>query len=176
MKLVISDPKTRRAWQIEKDLPILIGKKIGQTFDGSALGLAGFILKITGGSDKEGFPMKPDLPGVIRKKLLLASGPGYKPKQKGIKRRKYIRGNTISDAIIQVNCKIVEGEGDISSLLGIKKEGQTEKPEKEKEPTKEEKAEKPKEEVKKQEAEKETKPEKSLTKQEKKVEKEEKKK
>ncbi len=120
MKIVISEPKTKKSYQIEKDVPILIGKKIGEQFDGSALGLNGFVLQITGGSDKDGFPMRLDLQGTARKKVLLASGPGYNPKRKGVKRRKYVRGNTISEDIAQVNCKIVSGEGNVIELLGIK--------------------------------------------------------
>jgi len=121
MKIVISDPKTRKAWQIEKDVPVLIGKKIGDEIDGSVFELSGFKLKITGGSDKEGFPMRSDLDTTARKKILLASGVGYRPKKKGIKRRKYVRGNTVSDATAQLNVKVIEGEN-IEAILGKKPE------------------------------------------------------
>ncbi len=120
VKVVISDPKTRKAWQVEKDVPTLQGMKIGDKFDGSIIGLSGFSLQITGGSDKEGFPMRPDMVGAMRKKLLLTGGPGYVPEKKGIKRRKYVRGNMISDATAQINCKIAEGAGNIGEILGIK--------------------------------------------------------
>lgn len=120
MKIVISDPKSRKSYQVEKDVPILIGKKIGETFDGSAVGLNNFVLEVTGGSDKDGFPMRADLQGSVRKKVLLAGGPGYNPKRKGVKRRKYVRGNTISEDIAQVNCKIISGEGNVAEILGIK--------------------------------------------------------
>lgn len=126
-KIVISEPKSRKSYQIEKDVPLLIGKKIGDTFDGSSLGLAGFVLQITGGSDKDGFPMRHDLQGTARKKVLLASGSGYNPKRKGVKRRKYVRGNTVSEDIAQVNCRIVSGEGNITELLGIKPAAKEEK-------------------------------------------------
>ena len=144
-KIVVSEPKVRRAWQVEKDVPSLIGKKIGDKIDGSLIGLAGFTLQITGGSDKDGFPMRSDLDGVVRKKALLTKGVGFsgtkkirkdKYKVEGMRKRKYIRGNTISDSIIQINFKIIEGEGDIPKILGI--------PPKEKKPEEE----KPKEEVK----------------------------
>ena len=165
-KIVISDPKSKKAWQIEKDVPSLIGKKIGDKFDGSLIGLTGFTLQITGGSDKDGFPMRPDLEGTIRKKALLTKGVGFrgvkkikkkKYKRKGMRKRKYIRGNTISEHIIQVNCKVIEGEGDIPSILGIKpkEEKETEKPTEHKEV----KEEKPKEAEQKIEAEKEVKSE-----------------
>jgi small subunit ribosomal protein S6e len=118
-KICINEPKTKKSWQVEKDIPSLIGLKIGDKFDGSLMGLSGFTLQITGGSDKDGFPMRYDLAGIARKKALLTSGPGFRPTVKGLRRRKYIRGNTISADIVQVNCKIVEGEGDIPLMLGI---------------------------------------------------------
>ena len=127
-RIVISDPKTKKAWQKDIDAPALIGKKIGEKVDGSLIGLGGFSLQVTGGSDKEGFPMRVDLDGTSRKKVLLTKGVGFsgtkkirkvKYKVKGMKKRKYIRGNTISDSIMQVNLKVLEGEGDIPMILGI---------------------------------------------------------
>ena len=158
-KIVISEPKSRKAWQIEKDAPSLIGKKVGDSFDGSLIGLTGFTLQITGGSDKDGFPMRPDLEGSIRKKALLTKGIGFrgfkkikkkKYKRKGMRKRKYIRGNTVSENIVQVNCKVLEGEGDIQTILGIKPK---------EEEKKEEKAESPKEEKPKEEKKETPKPE-----------------
>lgn len=143
-KICINEPKTKKSWQVEKDVPSLIGMKIGEKFDGSLIGLSGFTLQLTGGSDKDGFPMRYDLQGIARKKALLTSGPGFRPHVNGLRRRKYIRGNTLSADIIQVNCKIIEGEGDIAMMLGIQpkeKPKEAEKPEEAKptEPAKEEK-------------------------------------
>ncbi len=122
-KFVISDPKTGKAWQIEKDAEFLYGKKIGDKFDGSFIGLPGYVLEITGGTDKDGFPMRPDLDGTVRKRLLLASGPGYKPPEKGVRKRKMIRGNTIAEDIAQINCKVVAyGDTPLEELLGKKEE------------------------------------------------------
>ena len=158
-KIGISEPKSKKAWQIEKDVPSLVGKKIGEKFDGSSIGLAGFTLQVTGGSDKDGFPMRPDLEGSARKKALLSKGIGFRSRKKikkkvfkvkGMRKRKFIRGNTVSDEIMQVNCKIVEGEGDIPKILGIQpkeKEGE------------EKAAEQPKEEKPKEEKQEEAKPE-----------------
>jgi len=131
-RIVINEPKTKKSYQIDKDIPSLIGLKIGQKFDGSMLGLNGFTLEVTGGSDKEGFPMRSDLDGSARIKALLTKGVGFRggkmkkvkgkmkfSKVHGMRKRKYIRGNTISEDITQVNCKIVEGEGDVMLMLGI---------------------------------------------------------
>ena len=134
-KLVINEPKSKKSYQVEKDVASLIGTKIGEKFDGSTLGLSGFTLEVTGGSDKDGTPMRKDLDGTTRKKALLTQGVGFrggKTKKvhgkkkylivKGMRKRKYIRGNTVSEDIAQINCKILEGEGDIELMLGIKKE------------------------------------------------------
>lgn len=119
-KIVVSEPKSRKAWQVEKEAPGLIGRKIGDKIEGSLIGLNNFTLEITGGSDKDGFPMRYDLNGDIRKKVLLSRGPGFNPTRKGMRKRKYVRGNIISEEIVQVNLKIVEGEGDIPNILGVK--------------------------------------------------------
>lgn len=154
-KIVVSEPKARRAWQIEKDVPSLIGKKIGDKVDGSLIGLSGFTLQITGGSDKDGFPMRPDLDGIVRKKALLTKGVGFRGTKKirkvkykvsGMRKRKYIRGNTISDSIVQINFKILEGEGDVPKILGIPPKEKKEELKPEEKPKEEQK---PKEEPKK---------------------------
>jgi len=143
-KICINEPKTKKSWQVEKDVPSLIGVNIGDKFDGSLIGLSGFTLQLTGGSDKDGFPMRYDLQGIARKKALLTSGPGFRSHVNGLRRRKYIRGNTISADIVQVNCKVIEGEGDIAMMLGIQP--------KEKKPEEKPAEEKPKEAEKTEEA------------------------
>ncbi len=118
-RFVISDPKTRKSFQKEIDAPSIVGLKIGDDFDGSTIGLTGFKLKLTGGSDKEGFPMRPEIPSAARKRVLLTEPPGFHPHREGERKRKLVRGNQVSDSIMQVNCKIVEGEGDVGMILGI---------------------------------------------------------
>ncbi len=86
---------------------IFIGKKIGDVIDASVVGIKGKKLLITGGSDFAGFPMIPTLPGAGKRALLLSQPPGFHPKEKGERRRKYVRGNTISDEIVQINTKLV---------------------------------------------------------------------
>ena len=48
----------------------LLGLKVGSETDATIVGLSGK-LKITGGSDKSGVPMRPDFHGPARKYLLL---------------------------------------------------------------------------------------------------------
>ncbi len=165
-KVVVSDPKSRKAYQKEVDQGQsgLIGKKIGEKVSGDNLGLAGYELEITGGSDKEGFPMRRDVEGTVRKRILLSHPPGFHAKIQGQRKRKSVRGNTVSPDISQINAKVVKtGSKKLDELIGAKpKEAKEEKPEvKKEEPEKakpEEKA-KPPEEKKVEEKPKEGKPE-----------------
>ncbi|MCD6323487.1 MAG: 30S ribosomal protein S6e, partial [Desulfurococcales archaeon] len=86
---------------------LLLEKRIGDYVDGAPFGFSGKKLLITGGSDNTGFPMIKTLPGGGKKKLLLSSPPGYHPQGKGVRRRKFVRGNMITDEIVQINTKLV---------------------------------------------------------------------
>ena len=119
-KLVISEGE--KSHQVEVDAAQskkLNGLKIGEEIDASLVGLSGYKLKITGGSDKNGFPMKKDVDGPRRIRSLLSGGLGFKPKSDGQRRRKTVRGNTISDDIVQINTIVTEkGSKSIDELLG----------------------------------------------------------
>jgi small subunit ribosomal protein S6e len=100
------------AWQIrinDARTQALLGLKIGDEIDGGLVGLKGYKLVITGGSDISGFPMRPDIPGPVKKRVLLSGPPGFHPKEKGERRRKTVRGNTIAPDIVQINTKIKYG-------------------------------------------------------------------
>ncbi|WMW22686.1 30S ribosomal protein S6e [Methanolobus mangrovi] len=120
-KVVVADPKTK-SYQFDvtgAEANKLIGKSIGESVDGAIAGLPGYTLKITGGSDKSGMVMRPDLPGPRRQRLLVANGAGYSPVAKGVRRRKMMRGKEIAPDIIQINTVVV-GYGDktIEKILG----------------------------------------------------------
>jgi len=109
-KLVLSDPKTGKSEASEvKDAQAqpLLGRKIGEVIDGATIGLTGRI-KITGGSDKAGFPMRADTLGGGKNYVLLTKGVGFRTKVDGVKKRKLVRGNTITEETYQVNGKRVE--------------------------------------------------------------------
>jgi len=104
-KLTLSDKKGKSLSKELKDREAnsLIGLHIGNELDAAVVGLAGKI-KITGGSDKSGMPMRSDIYGSARKPVLLSKGVGLQNIEKGQRRRRLIRGNTISEEIYQINC------------------------------------------------------------------------
>lgn len=108
-KAVIADVKNGKTYQTMvsgQHANRLMGMKIGDEFDGLFVSLPGYKMKITGGSDKDGYPMRNDLPGQQRKKIVLSGGVGFHPKNNGERRRKYVRGNTISADIVQINLTV----------------------------------------------------------------------
>jgi len=126
----------------DTDANQFLGLKIGSETDANIVGLSGK-LKITGGSDKSGVPMRGDLHGLARKYVLLSKGVGLQDTEKGLRKRKLIRGNTVSDEIFQVNCKF---DGEIKTEEAPKEEAKpkAEAPKEEAKP----KAKAPKEEAK----------------------------
>ncbi|NOZ89111.1 MAG: 30S ribosomal protein S6e [Crenarchaeota archaeon] len=99
-----------KAWQITVTSPAadqLVGLRIGDRFDGAIVGLPGYQLEIRGGSDNSGFPMLPSIPGPVKKRVLLSGPPGFHPREKGERRRKTVRGNTVSHDTVQINTVIV---------------------------------------------------------------------
>jgi small subunit ribosomal protein S6e len=121
-QFIVSDPSTRKAFKIDIDQEKaagIIGKCIGDKFNGDILGLHGYELQVTGGTDKDGFPMHPQIHGPGRKSVVLSHPPCFHPKLKGQRKRKTVRGNTISPDIVQINCKIVKaGPKPIEELFG----------------------------------------------------------
>jgi small subunit ribosomal protein S6e len=102
-RIVVSDPETGEANQIESDAKELIGKRVGDTIE-----LNGEEVLITGGSDKDGFPMRGDLSGSKRRKILTVGGTGHRKREKGQRKRKMVRGREISTDITQINVKLVK--------------------------------------------------------------------
>ena len=112
-KLIVSDPGTGKC--VVSDLEgtraqALIGRSLGDVVDGSALGIAGRAV-ISGGCDKNGIPMRADVHGGAKKYIVLSSGPGFRPTKHGERKRKLIRGRTITDETYQINVTLrKEGE------------------------------------------------------------------
>jgi small subunit ribosomal protein S6e len=99
----------------ERKFTPLEGKHIGETVKGGLIGFPNYEFKITGGSDSSGFPMIRNIQGPLKRKILVSKKcVGYKPKRKGQKRRKMVRGNEITADMTLVNLKVVkEGESEL---------------------------------------------------------------
>jgi len=148
-KLTVSDQKGKSISRELKDndANVLLGLQVGQETDASILGLQGKI-KITGGSDKSGVAMRGDVAGVPRKRVLLSKGVGLQDVKKGLRKRKLVRGNIISEEIYQINCRY-DGKIDLEPKKEAPKEEAPKKEAKKEAPKKEAKKEAPKKEPKK---------------------------
>ena len=110
-KVIVSDPQTGTSKVVELEearAAPFIGRKLGETIDGAVVDMPATKVQIRGGSDKDGVPMRPDVHGGVRRNVVLSGGAGFKPKREGARKRKAVRGNIITDEIVQINMKIVD--------------------------------------------------------------------
>jgi small subunit ribosomal protein S6e len=123
-KLVISDINGKSITQELKDRTAqpLLGSKIGDIIDSAIIGISGGRMKITGGSDKSGTPMRPDVHGGVKKYVLLSRGIGMKNTRKGNRIRKLVRGKMVTEEIYQLNCLLVEGVLPVKAEVSDNKE------------------------------------------------------
>ena len=131
------------------NLSQFLGKEIGDVVDGIFVGegeqtLAGYKLEITGGSDKTGTPMRSDLSGGNRQSILVTASTGFKGhnlvhkakkgekrrfryKPDGMRKRRYFRGNTVTQDTRQINLKVVEAANkSLADILGASSEESSE--------------------------------------------------
>jgi len=132
-KLTISDIKGKSVSKELKDSDAnpLLGLQLGNETDATIVGLNGK-LKLTGGSDKSGVPMRNDIHGAARKYVLLSKGVGLQDAEIGQRVRKLMRGNTVSEEIYQINCKF-DGELPVETTAENTAESTEEKTEDKKE-------------------------------------------
>lgn len=141
-KVIVSEPSGKsKVVELDgaKAVPF-IGKKLGETIDGSVVGMAGKQLFITGGSDKDGFPMRRDVHGGVRVNIVVTKGVGFHPTREGERQRKTIRGSVITEDIVQVNVKVLE-KAEKEKTKKAEKAEKPKKPRKMKEETAEKQAE-----------------------------------
>jgi small subunit ribosomal protein S6e len=121
-QVVVADPDSGVAYQREvdgQDANRFLGKSIGEDVDGGAVGLDGYSVEITGGSDNAGRPMRGDVAGPNLKDVLLEGGTGYNPERDGERRRISVRGKEVSEEVAQLNVRISEyGDESVESLYG----------------------------------------------------------
>jgi len=110
-KASIADPESGECYSVvltKNKASTFIGKEIGDTLDGIFAGLPGYKLTITGGTDEAGFPMRNDVFGAARKKVLLTEGTGFHPLRGGQRKKKMVAGRKVSQDIVQLNFKITQ--------------------------------------------------------------------
>jgi len=118
MKLNISNPATGAQKLIdvedEKKLRSFMDKRISQEVDASCLGneWKGYVVRISGGNDKQGFPMKQGILTSNRVRLLMARGTScYRERRSGERRRKSVKG-CIVDSNLSVLALVITKKGD----------------------------------------------------------------
>jgi len=124
MKLNISNPTTggQKMIEVEDDtkLRAFYDKRISHEVEGDVLGddFKGYIFRIGGGNDKEGFPMLQGVLTAARVQLLFHKGmPCYRPRKRGERKRKSVRGCIVSSHLAVLSLVIVKkGEKDIPGL------------------------------------------------------------
>jgi len=128
MKLNISCPSTGCQKPIaiddEKKLSIFYGRRMGQEVEGDILGdeFKGYVFKITGGNDKDGFSMKQGVLVQGRVRLLMKAGHScYRPRRAGERKRKSVRGCIVGPDLSAIALAIVKiGEQPIAGLTDTK--------------------------------------------------------
>ncbi|XP_071480422.1 small ribosomal subunit protein eS6-like [Diadema setosum] len=124
MKLNVSYPAVGTQKLIEVDdehkLRAFYDKRMATEMSAESLGdeWKGYIVRISGGNDKQGFPMKQGILTNGRVRLLLSKGHScYRPRRKGERKRKSVRGCIVDANLSVLNLVIVKkGEGEIPGL------------------------------------------------------------
>ena len=111
IKLNIGDPKSKKTITkaiADNAADVFMNKVLGDKVAGDSIDLPGYEFEITGGSDNAGFPMRRDVKGTARKKILIVGGVGLRQNIKGRKVRKSVAGNTIYAKTAQINLKVIK--------------------------------------------------------------------
>ncbi|KAI5798679.1 ribosomal protein S6e-domain-containing protein [Pyronema domesticum] len=127
MKLNIAYPSNGSQKLIEIDderrVRVFMDKRMGQEVPGDSIGdeFKGYVFKITGGNDKQGFPMKQGVLLPTRVKLLLSKGHScYRPRRTGERKRKSVRGCIVGADLAVLSLVVVkQGDNEIAGLTDV---------------------------------------------------------
>ncbi|KAJ1409396.1 ribosomal protein S6e-domain-containing protein [Ochromonadaceae sp. CCMP2298] len=127
MKINIAYPATGNQKFIEiddeKKLRTIYEKRISQEVPGEDLGaeFAGYIFRISGGNDKQGFAMKQGVLTNTRVRLLLqASSSCYRARRVGERKRKSVRGCIVASDLAVLNLVITKkGDSEIEGITDV---------------------------------------------------------
>jgi len=137
--------KEGKTFKLETEAPVFIGKELHNKINGKEVSndLEGYEFEIMGASDKSGFTVMEGVEGIGLKKVLLTYGKAMKKrprregkkklaknKPKGLRLRKTVRGKVISEAIVQINLKVLkEGKKKLAEVFPEQvKQPEVEKP------------------------------------------------
>jgi len=124
MKINVAYPATgcQKLFEINDEHKVrpFYEKRMGAEVDASTLGSEwkGYVFRITGGNDKQGFPMKQGVLTQGRVRLLLSKGHScYRPRKSGERKRKSVRGCIVDGQLSVLSVTIVKkGDADIPEL------------------------------------------------------------
>jgi len=118
--VVGDDDGTTYSFDVDgQDANRFVGRAIGETVDGDAVGLPGYELEITGGSDNSGRPMREDVNGADTAAILSTGGVGFRPTVDGERKRITVRGAEVSEETRQINARVsARGDESVEDLLG----------------------------------------------------------
>jgi len=128
MKFNISDPSTGGQKKIEIDNEKFIrpfyDRRMGQEIAGELMddeAYKGYIFRITGGNDKQGFQMKQGILINHRTRILYkAHGTGFNPKRDGHRKRKSVRGCICNSDLAAIFLRVVKkGEKEIDGVTNV---------------------------------------------------------
>ena len=116
-QVVVGDPDTGNSYQFTvegNEDNRLIGKEIGDEVEGKLIGLDGYTLLLTGGSDIIGRQLNKEIKGSAPRKILITDKSGHKNSlRSGERKRIIVRGREISEQTSQINT-VVSSKGKIS--------------------------------------------------------------
>eukprot|EP01084_Bolivina_argentea_P175699 304204_1 len=124
MKLNLSNPATACQKVIEIDdeqkLRIFYDQRISAEVEGDSLGddFKGYVFRISGGNDKQGFAMKQGVIAATRVRILMKKGmSGFRERRSGQRKRKSVRGCIVASDLAVLNLVVVKkGDNEIPGL------------------------------------------------------------
>ena len=102
------DGKTQQFELTDEQAQAMQSKKIGDKISGKEVGHDGYEFELMGGSDAAGFPMRKDVDGTARKRVLITKSVGNRKSRKGMRLRKTVAGNTVYEKTAQINLKVLK--------------------------------------------------------------------
>jgi len=135
MRFNISCPATGGQKKIdiddEKNIRPFFDKKMGQEIDGELMGedYKGYVFRITGGNDKQGFTMKQGIFKNGRSRILFKKrGTTFKPRRTGERKRKSVRGCICGPDLAVIALRVVKkGEKDIAGVTDVERPNRLQK-------------------------------------------------